>query len=52
MGLRASHTLTHIHHALENFEEGQIGEVQEGTQSQLHLFMHLVLKLANGRTQQ
>lgn len=35
MGLRASHTLTHIHHALENFEEGQIGEVQEGTQSQL-----------------
>lgn len=35
MGLRASHTHLHIHHALENFEEGQTGEVQEGTQSQL-----------------
>lgn len=35
MGLRASHTHLHIRHALENFEEGQTGEVQEGTLRQL-----------------
>lgn len=39
------HTRLHIHHALENFEEGQTGEVQEGTQSQL-----LDLRLQSIRT--
>lgn len=33
MGLRASHTHLHIHHALEIFD-GQTDEVQEGTHGQ------------------